>query len=170
MTRATAAVTAWTRIVTPVHTHDSPLVLADDAALTGGRHTVEPTAPSMKRTSEHHPPVANPGGSHPDAGAPLSAFRRVVVSCNDCGDVTILEDAQLAELSAVPTFGDLWRLAFCRVCRAAGSAGGANVELRGERTRPVAPAPEPEWSAKPVFADDRSDPFPTLPRRRMFGG
>lgn len=110
-----------------------------------------------------------PTGQHPDAAKPLSAFRRITVSCNDCGDVTVLEDAQLAELSAVPTFGDLWRLAFCRTCRADGASGPANVELRGEGHHAARPAPEPEWSSKPVFAEDRSDPFPTLPRRPMFG-
>jgi hypothetical protein len=113
------------------------------------------------------------GTSHPDAARPLSAFRRIVVSCNDCGDVTVLEEPQLAELSAVPTFGDLWRLAFCRSCREGGATGPANMELRGDAprgtlARAAASPPEPDWSTKPVFGEDRTDPFPTLPRRPMF--
>ena len=121
----------------------------------------------MARTPDRA--AAEPTGSHPDAAKPLSAFRRIVVTCEDCGDATVLEEAELAELSAVPTFGDLWRLAFCRSCRDGGAAGPANVTLRGEGARVVAPPPEPEWSTKPVFGEDRTDPFPTLPRRPMFG-
>lgn len=122
----------------------------------------------MKRDPDRNT-VTPLAGSHPDAGKPLSAFRRIVVSCNDCGDATVLEEAQLAELSAVPTFGDLWRLAFCRACRDGGATGPANMDLRGESARAAAPPPEPDWSRKPVFGDDRTDPFPTLPRRPMFG-
>lgn len=124
----------------------------------------------MKRHSNPGGPAVNAAASHPDATAPLSAFRRIAVSCNDCGETTVLEEAQLAEMSAVPSFGDLWRLAFCRVCRDSGAAGPANVELRGERARVAAVSAEPTWSTKAVFDADRSDPFPTLPRRRMFGG
>ena len=122
----------------------------------------------MKRSPDRSS-AAEPTGSHPDAAKPLSAFRRIVVTCEDCGDATVLEEAELAELSAVPTFGDLWRMAFCRSCRDGGAAGPANVTLRGEGARVAAPPPEPEWSTKPVFGEDRADPFPTLPRRPMFG-
>ena len=124
---------------------------------------------AMKRTRTGDAPPP-PAGQHPDASKPLSAFRRITVSCHDCGEATVLEEAQLADLSAVPTFGDLWRLAFCSACRANGATGPANVELRGEGGRAAAPPPEPQWSTKPVFDDDRSDPFPSLPRRPMFGG
>lgn len=124
----------------------------------------------MKRITDRGTAAAPSSGSHPDAAKPLSAFRRILVACNDCGDATILEEAAIAELTAVPTFGDLWRLSFCRSCRAAGATGPANVMLRGEGAREAAaPVPEPEWSTKPVFGNDRADPFPTLPRRPMFG-
>ena len=122
----------------------------------------------MKRIRDGITPSL-PAGQHPDAAKPLSPFRRIVVSCNDCGDATVLEEAELAELSAVPTFGDLWRLAFCPACRAGGATGPANMEVRGDGARAAVPPPAPEWSTKPVFDDDRSDPFPTLPRRPMFG-
>ncbi|MDX7952682.1 hypothetical protein P7D22_16055 [Lichenihabitans sp. Uapishka_5] len=122
----------------------------------------------MKRKPDRTAAAPQPSGLHPDAAKPLSSFRRIVVCCNDCGDATVLEEPQLAELSAVPSFGDLWRLAFCKSCRDSGATGPANMELRGEGARAAAPPPEPEWSTKPVFADDRSDPFPTLPRRPMF--
>ncbi|MCW6510269.1 hypothetical protein [Lichenifustis flavocetrariae] len=112
--------------------------------------------------------VTGVGGTHPDAGKPLSSFRRITIVCNDCGEATVLDEPQLADLTAVPTFGDLGRLAFCRACRDSGATGPANVELRSETARTVPPE-EPAWSSKEVFGDDRSDPFPTLPRRPMFG-
>ena len=106
-------------------------------------------------------------GSHPDADRPLAEFQKITVACNDCGDVTVLEADQLATLSAVPTFGALWRHAFCRSCRDSGASGPASVTLQGV-PRTVDDGPMPPWSTKPAFGDERSDPFPTLPKRAMF--
>jgi hypothetical protein len=121
----------------------------------------------MKRVPEqdaqHLPAMA-----HADAAKPLSAFRRIVVTCNDCGDVSVLDEDRLAELSAVPTFGDLWRLAFCPACRDSGAPGPANVDLHGDTMKAPEAGSQPECSRKRVFDQDRSDPHPNLPRRPMF--
>lgn len=120
----------------------------------------------MRRTPFVDERVNTPG-SHPDAGKPLSAFRRISAVCNDCGHVTVFDEAQLSTLSAVRSFGQLWEHAFCQPCRGSGMTNSRNVTLHGiamdEPSRPL-----PVWSEAPVFGDDRQDPFPGLPRRSMF--
>ena len=107
-------------------------------------------------------------GEHPDAAKPLSAFSAITATCNDCGHVAVLEEAQLAHLSAVPSFGALWRHAFCAPCREMGAqAGRDSVMLHGELKEAPAPARH-AWSTKEVFGHNRSDPRANLPRQNIF--
>lgn len=88
------------------------------------------SATALKR--EALPEETIPGGAsaHPYAGKPLSAFQSVTCVCDDCGHTAVLDHDKLARMSAVPTFGALWRLAYCADCRALGSPR-RRVELRG---------------------------------------
>lgn len=106
--------------------------------------------------------------AHPDASKPLSAFHRITAVCEDCGHTKELDRDALAAMSAVPTFGVLWRHAYCAPCRALGARRGKDrIMLHGE----IIAAPKHErieWSKKAVFSDKRSDPTPNLPRRNVF--
>lgn len=120
----------------------------------------------MKRTRFSDERINNTG-SHPDAGKPLSAFRRISAVCNDCGHVAVFDEAQLLALSAVRSFGHLWEHAFCQPCRDSGTTNSPNIILHGI-VRDEPSQPMSAWSEAPVFGEDRHDPFPGLPRRSMF--
>lgn len=88
------------------------------------------SAAALKR--EPLPEEDIPGGAreHPYAGKPLSAFQSITCVCDDCGHTKVLDRERLQNMAAVPTFGALWRHAYCAECRALGSPG-RRVELRG---------------------------------------
>lgn len=106
-------------------------------------------------------------GDHPDAAKPLSAFRLVTITCNDCGHSKSLDEAALRDLAAVPTLGFLAEHAICTPCRLAGATGRANLKIERVPIN-IEAAPEPNWSRARVFTEDRTDPTPALPRRNIF--
>lgn len=98
-------------------------------------------------------------GEHPHAAKPLSAFQSITAVCDDCGHAAVLDREKLSGLSAVGTFGELWKHAYCAPCRALG-ATATSVMLHGML---IDRSPEPARSSL-----DRSDPTPHLPRRSIF--
>lgn len=106
---------------------------------------------------------------HAEAGRSLSEAEAVTAVCSDCGHQVRLGREALADMPDVKTFEDLWNHAICAPCRAAG-AQEANVLLSAEWGGAAEPSPAqqaPAWSAKPVFTENREDPFPALPRSRL---
>lgn len=107
---------------------------------------------------------------HPHAFRRLSELNSVLAECHLCGFKVKLDRGDLDRLTAVRRFGQIWRMAFCPSCRAAGE-GRLNMVLHtdwnvppyeprvlvvGRQPAPVSPAPS------------APGPFEHLPRRALF--
>ncbi len=104
-------------------------------------------------------------------GVALSEIESASVRCCDCGHGVSFDRATLGSLAAVKSVDDLWRMAFCEPCRAAGQLEpNMTLETQPPRKGPAKAAPRVKWSTAEVFGEDRSSPFPNLPRSRLMRG
>ncbi len=99
----------------------------------------------------------------------LSEIISVVATCGDCGHRVPLDGDALAEMGDVQTVDDLGRMAFCVVCRDAGTPKPNIVVDVYPPFQPDGKAlrERPQWSRAEIFTDDRADPFANLPKSRL---
>ena len=114
------------------------------------------------------------GQSPPPSDADLRSLTSLVsvrMRCCDCGHAVAFDEAALKAMPDVQTVDDLWRMAFCPPCRDAGKLE-ANVALEVDPPRPVLgrTGEKTKWSRATVFGEDRSSPFPNLPKARLMRG
>lgn len=98
--------------------------------------------------------------ANPDAARSLLEIERLRASCCDCGHTVRISRDELAGIYAggVTTFGELWKLAFCKPCRDAGGRRRA-VHLHAEWL----PAPSDVLVRPPPISAN-----PLSQRRRLY--
>ena len=100
---------------------------------------------------------------------PLSVLTSALACCPNCGREVRFGEPELAEMPASLTVHDLWQRAVCEPCKEAGAPRPRmTLEVMPPMPQPGAKPPEEvRWSRKQVFGEDRSSPFPNLPRSRL---
>ena len=118
------------------------------------------SAAELKREIAPEEDIQGGADAHPYAGKPLSAFQSITCLCNDCGNAAVLDRDKLLGMAAVPSFGALWKHAYCAECRAAG-APKRNVILHGL----LVEAEPPPKQKRRIFDGDLSDRPAGISRR-----
>lgn len=99
---------------------------------------------------------------------PAASLSFVSGECPRCGHNGKIGPEELAKLPAEITVHHLWCRAVCADCKADGVPNPRmTIEVDPPFRAPPRPARKVKWSTAEVFGEDRSSPFPNLPRSRL---